>query len=286
MKTVKIFCLLSLLIIITATLGCQIFATPDPSVTSPSTVQVTFLDVGQADAILIRSDNSIMLIDAGSNSSAQNLVNTLKDMGISKIDVLVGTHPHEDHIGGMDMVIDEFDIGQIYMPDVTANTRTFEDVLEAIENKGLNITIPVPGSSFPLGSAEWTILAPNSERYSDTNDYSIVIRLVHGDNSFLFTGDAHARSEEEMLNSSLTLQSDVLKVGHHGSRSSTSEEFLNAVSPEYAVILLGADNSYGHPHEETMEILNAGGIQIYRTDMNGDITFTSDASALTVETER
>lgn len=288
MKLFKYLVIVSILLAILTFSACDLLGLTEPAASSPpsSDLKVTFIDVGQADATLIQSDSSTMLIDAGSNSAANGLVSTLENLGVDRIDVLVGTHPHEDHIGGMDVVIDEFEIGQIFMPDITADTRTFEDVLESIENKGLSITLPVAGSSFTLGSAEWTILAPQSERYSDTNNYSIVIRMVHGENSFIFMGDAHRESEEEILNSGLTLQSDVIKIGHHGSRSSTSVEFLDAVSPEYAVISVGENNTYNHPHEETLETLSQANIQVYRTDLSGDITFISDGVNLTVETER
>jgi competence protein ComEC len=290
MKTIKLLLALTLIILLIFSAGCEIlteFEQETPS--SPSFLsglQVTFLDVGQADAILVQESDYTMLIDAGTNSGSDELVSQLENMNISKIDVLVGTHPHEDHIGGMDAVIQNFEIGDIYMPEVTADTRTFEDVITAIEEKGLEITAPEPGSSFSLGSATCKILAPNSEKYSETNSYSIVIRLFYGETAFLFTGDAETDSEEEILEKMFTLKSNVLKVGHHGSTSSTSEEFLNRVNPEYAVIMVGEGNTYGHPHEETLEALNSAGIKIYRTDLNGTITFVSDGLNLTVNTER
>jgi competence protein ComEC len=281
MKIVKYFMGLAFAVILIVILGCQ-FIPFQPTLTPPA-FQVTFLDVGQADSIAIQCNNSNMLIDAGTNSTSDSLVNILKRMGINRFDVLVGTHPHEDHIGGMDAVIDKFDIGTIYMPDVSATTRTFEDVLQAIENKGLTVTSPVPGSSFNLGSATCTILAPNSQTYEEVNNYSIVIRLVYGNTSFLFTGDAQADSEKEILAKGYTLNSDILKVGHHGSTTSTSSDFLNAVSPRYAIISVGEDNDYGHPHRETLDQLNAAGIAVYRTDLNGTITINSDGSSLTVK---
>jgi competence protein ComEC len=288
MKTIKVLLSLTLVIILALLPGCEFLPVEETSPTpvAPlSSLEVTFLDLGQADAILIRTGNSTMLIDAATNSNADKLVGLLQERGIDRIDVLVGTHPHEDHIGGMDNVIKNFDIGDIYMPEISATTKTFEDVINAIQEKGLEITVPEPGSNFSLGSATCTILAPNSENYSDTNSYSIVIRLVYGNNSFLFTGDAETDSEEEMLAEGYTLRSDVLKVGHHGSTTSTSDEFLQAVSPEYAVIMVEDGNSYGHPHDEILDALNSAGIKIYRTDLNGTITFTSDGSNLAVSTE-
>ncbi len=278
-----IFVLLIILSLVLA--GCQSQPAQNSSV-APASFQVTYLDVGQADSILVQAGNSSLLIDAGTNSTANNLVKNLKNRGLSRLDMVVGTHPHEDHIGGLDAVINQFDIGKLYMPKVSATTKTFEDVLQAIKNKGLSVTTPVPGTSFSLGSATGTILAPNGQSYADLNNYSIVIRMFYGSTSFLFTGDAQAESEKEMLTKGYTLKSDVLKVGHHGSESSTTSEFLKAVSPKYAVISVGQGNDYGHPHQVTLDKLNAAGVKIYRTDLNGNITITSDGLNLAVKTEK
>jgi competence protein ComEC len=273
-----------LLVMMLAAAGCGIISSKQPSPTPVSGLQVTFLDVGQADSILVQAGGANMLVDAGTNSTANSLVSTLKDKGISKFDVLVGTHPHEDHIGGMDAVINQFGIGKVYMPQVSENTKTFADVLQAIKNKGLTITTPVPGTSFNLGTVVCSILAPNSPIYTDMNDYSIVMRLFYGNTSLILTGDAGADSEKEMLAKGFTLKSDVLKVGHHGSTSATTPGFLKAVSPKYAVIEVGQGNDYGHPHKETLDKLNAAGIKIYRTDLNGSISFVSDGSKFTIKT--
>jgi competence protein ComEC len=211
-----------------------------------------------------------MIIDAGGNSGATSLVTELKNMDINKFDIVIGTHPHEDHIGGLDAVINNFNIGTIYMPKVSHNTKTFEDVLLAIKNNGLTVTTPVPGTSFTLGGdVQCMILAPNSQSYSELNSYSIVLKVTFNGQSFIFTGDAESDSEREMLAKGYDLSAEVLKVGHHGSTSSTSTEFLKAVSPEYAVIFVGIDNTYGHPHQETLDRLNAAGVKIYRTDLSG-----------------
>jgi len=258
--------------------------TPAPSpISSDVPLKVSFVDVGQADCIIFQYGESAMIIDAGGNSGASSLVSTIKNMGISKFDVAVGTHPHEDHIGGLDAVIDSFEISKVYMPKISHTTKTFEDVLIAIQNKGLTVTTPVPGSAFTLGEdVQCTILAPNSASYDNLNNYSIVIKVVYGNTSFLITGDAEAESEEEMLAKGYDLDADVLKVGHHGSTSSTSPAFLSAVSPEYAVICVGEGNTYGHPHQETIDKLNAAGVQIYRTDLNGTIVLTSDGSSFDI----
>jgi competence protein ComEC len=259
---------------------------PSPTISPASKLEVYYLDVGQGDSEILRVGNNTMLIDAGTNASTNTLISDIKKLGINKFDVVVGTHPHEDHIGGMDAVVNQFGIGKIYMPRVSANTKTFEDVLKAIQSKGLSITTPAPGDTFTMGSDTCTILAPNSLSYTDLNNYSIVIRVANGNNSFLFTGDAQAESEKEMLNKGYTLKSEVLKIGHHGSSSSTSPDFLKAVSPKYAVIEVGKDNDYGHPHQVTLDKLNSAGIKIYRTDLNGTVTISSDGSNITVSTEK
>lgn len=244
------------------------------------TLKISYIDVGQADSILIQNGSSSMLIDAGNNGDADTVVGYIKQQGISKLDYIVGTHPHEDHIGGMDAVINTFDIGKILMPQTTTTTKTFEDAITAIKNKSMKITTPVPGSTFDLGSAKCTIFAPNSSKYENLNDYSIVIKLTFGKTSFLFTGDAESVSEQEMMSKDFDLRADVLKIGHHGSDSSTTKEFLKAVSPKYAVISAGRDNSYGHPTQTTLERLSNSEIQVFRTDESGTIIVTSDGETI------
>lgn len=259
-----------------------------PKITEPTenpsknaVIEVHFLDVGQADSILIKTpDGKSMLIDAGNNADGQAVVSYIKSQDISKIDILVGSHPHEDHIGGMDNVINSFDIGQIYMPRISHTTQTYEDVLTAIKNKGLKVTAPTAGTSFNIGEAKCTILAPTSEKYDDLNNYSIVIRLQYGNTSFLFAGDAEEISEREMINKGFDLSADVLKIGHHGSSSSTSPDFLKKVSPKYAVISVGPENDYSHPSAEVMNRLKNANIPVYRTDESGTVICTSDGESI------
>lgn len=247
---------------------------------------VHFIDVGQADSILITLKDAAMLIDAGNNEDNQLVVDYIKEKGISTLDYVIATHSHEDHIGGMDAVIKTFDVKSVIMPRVESTTKTFEDVVEAILNKGLKVTPPVPGTKYLLGEAEFTIFAPNSEAYEDTNDYSVVVKLRYGSTSFLFTGDAGFESEEEMLEMGYDLRADVLKVGHHGSKYSTSMKFLQAVKPQIAVISVGKDNQYGHPATETLQRLRQAGVKIYRTDESGTIIATSDGNKIEILTDQ
>lgn len=247
-------------------------------------LKVHFINVGQADSILIQQGNNAMLIDAGNNLDSEIAKNYISNQGIKKLDYVIGTHPHEDHIGGLDYVINSFEIGNIYMPKATSNTKTFKDVVSALQNKGLQVTTPVTGNSFKLGEAECKILAPNSASYEDMNNFSIVIKVTFGNNTFMFDGDAEEISEKEMLSKGFDVKADVLKVGHHGSNSSTSAEFLKKVSPKYAVISVGKDNDYGHPHKQTMDRLKDSGITVYRTDESGTIICTSDGNNISFNT--
>lgn len=269
--------LASIIIMLGILIGCE--PPSDISVSkTPVTLKIHFIDVGQADSILIQDGDTSMLIDAGNNADAKTIINYLKKQGVKKLSYVVGTHPHEDHIGALDTVIKTFDVEKILMPNVTSNTNTYRDVLYAIKNKNLKITVPNPGNTFTLGRSEFTVLAPNSAEYEDVNDYSIVMKLNHGSRSFLFTGDAEKVSESEILKKKYNLQADVLKIAHHGSKSSTSDKFLKAVDPKYAVISVGRDNNYGHPTQKTLNRLKVRKVPIYRTDENGTIVITSDGN--------
>lgn len=241
-------------------------------------LSVHYIDVGQGDSELIQLPNGQnMLIDSGTNESGDDLLSYLDAQNVKKIDYLIATHPHADHIGSMDDVVDKYEIGEIYMPRATTNSKTYERLLTAIDKKGLKIhTAKAKDVLFDKDNISAVILAPNSASYEDLNNYSVVIKLVYGDNSFLFTGDAEDISENEMLNAKANIRANVLKVGHHGSHSSTTPKFLDAVNPDIAVISCGVDNSYGHPHKETLSALNARHITVYRTDEDGSIILTSD----------
>lgn len=246
-------------------------------------LRVSFIDVGQGDSEFIELPNGeTMLIDAGTNETGKNVVDYIKSLGYTSIDYVVGTHPHEDHIGGLDDVIKTFDIGSIYMPKVTADTKTFEDVLDAAESKNLMINTAKSGVSI-MNTEDLSVkfLAPTLDSYENTNDYSAVVKVVYGETSYLFTGDAEEFSENLITDD---VNADVLKVGHHGSSTSTSTEFLKKVSPASAVISCGKDNSYGHPHSETLQKLADMGTAVYRTDELGTIVSVSDGKTITFDT--
>ena len=245
-----------------------------------SLLTIHYLNVGQADSILINNNDDTMLIDAGNNSDGKNIVDYIKKLNIKDIDVLVGTHPHEDHIGGMDDIINNFDIGNIYMPDATTNTKTFDSVLNAIEAKEYNITIPEIDEEFNLGKMKFKVIYTGTDE-SDLNNTSIILKMTYGTNSYLFTGDATEVTEEKIVNKNI--KSDVLKVGHHGSSYSTTDDFLNSVKPKYAIISVGADNKYNHPSDKTIKKLNKNNIETYRTDLDGTIKLTSDGENINIE---
>jgi len=228
--------------------------------------RIYYFDVGQADSILIVNNGKTMLIDAGNNEDGDMLVNYIKTLGISKIDVLVGTHPHEDHIGGLDNIIKAFDIGTIYMPKVQTNTKTFEEVIDAISEKDLKVTTPKIGDKFTVGNANCEVMSIGDDK-SNLNTTSIVIRMVYKDVSYLFTGDMETSNESTRQ----WPQTDILKVAHHGSKSSSSEKFLKQVMPKIAVIQVEKGNSYGHPHDVIIKRLEKMGIEIYRNDLKQTI---------------
>jgi len=252
-----------------------------PYINETGTLTVHFIDVGQADSTFIElPTGETMLIDAGNNDDGTLVCNYIKDMGYSRIDYLIGTHPHEDHIGGLDDVIRAYDIGTIYMPKKEHTTKTFEDVLQAVKDKNLKINTAKAGVViFADDNLTSEIVAPVNQNYDDLNNYSAVILLRYKDISFLFAGDAEKAAESAIT---ADINADVLKVGHHGSSTSTSPAFLKKVSPDYAVISVGADNNYGHPDSTVLNRLKTYGAEIYRTDELGTIVFSTDGREINI----
>ena len=250
---------------------------------SEGKLQVHFIDVGQgASQLIIGPTGKTILIDAGNNNMEKTVVGYLKEQGITKVDILIGTHPDADHIGGLDKVIDNFDIGKIYLPKVQSNTKTFESVLLSVQNKGLKITTAKAGLTLDWEQGiDVKMIAPVNT-YNDTNEMSAVVHLTYDQTAFLFTGDAEAKSETDMLSSGANLKADVLLVGHHGSDSSTSMAFLDEVNPTYGMIQSGKDNSYGHPTADVLKRLHDQGIKIYRNDKHGNIVFFSNGKNISV----
>ncbi len=254
---------------------------------SDGELSVHYIDVGQGDAELIIAPNGeTMLIDTGTSESKEFLVQYLKNYGVSSIEYLVLTHPHADHIGGASLVLDEFVIKKVIMPYAVTTTATYEKTLEKIDEEGCEVIFTKPKNRYELGLAKFTILGPTKDYSNDLNNQSAVIRLDYGKTSFLFTGDAEAKSEADMLNlfNKSEFKANVLKLGHHGSSTSTSKDWLLAVSPEYAVISCGKDNDYLHPHKEILSLLEKQGIIKLRTDELGSIVFTSSGEKAVLKT--
>lgn len=250
-------------------------------------VSVHFIDVGQGDSTLIQVEDKNILIDAGENDKGSLVVDYLHNQGVTEIDLLIATHPHSDHIGGLDVVVENFDIGEIIMPELNGDniptTKTYLDLLAAIDNKGYSITAATSGQVYGINQAHLSILGPIDE-YSNLNNDSVVSKFQYGDISFLFCGDVEKEAENDLLELNTDLSATVLHVNHHGSSTSNTEKFLESVNAQCYVISVGSGNSYGHPHAEIIERL--GDKYIYRTDEQGSIVFTTDGKELSVKTER
>lgn len=249
-------------------------------------LSVHYIDVGQGDSeLIIAPDGEAMLIDAGTSESKTYLTEYLRRCKITEIKYFVLTHPHSDHIGGASAILDAFEVKNVIMPDAISTTSTYKKVLEKIDAEGCGfITAEPNGEKYSLGTAEFKILGPVKDYTDNLNNQSAVIRLDYGQTSFLFTGDAESQSEADMLNRfpASYFKADVLKLGHHGSSTSTSGDWLSAVSPAYAIISCGKDNDYGHPHSEILNLLKKNNIAFFRTDRSGSIVIVSDGEAVSV----
>lgn len=251
-------------------------------------MEVHTIDVGQGDSILVIQKDKVMLVDCGTRAKGATVAEYLKKLGITKIDILVGTHSHDDHMGGIAEIIRNFEIGTLYAPDNSKDNITtfwYMDFIDAVAEKNVKWVYPEVGHTLEIGEATAQIVAPNSKQYNDMNNYSIVLRVTYGETDILLTGDAEKLSEEEIINNGLYIDVDILKLGHHGSNSSTSEEFLKATTPQYAIISAGRGNTYNHPIKSVMERLEKMGITVYRTDESGNIIMSTDGKNITFNVE-
>ena len=253
-----------------------------------SEFSVYYLDVGQGDCTIVKSNNSVMMIDTSTKARTDAINEAMMSLNIKTIDYLVITHQHDDHMGSATNILNHYEVKNIIMPKLSSvnmvTTKSYEDLLQTIANKQINAIPATVGSTFALGDANVTIFSP-SQQDEDLNNMSIVLKVVYGETSFLFQGDAEKKIENQLLSSDFDLSADVLKVGHHGSNTSSSDKYLKAVNPEYAIISCASDNSYGHPHSEVINRLKKYGISFYITALTGDITITSDGKNLSVATQ-
>ena len=247
---------------------------------------IHFIDVGQADAAVIICDGEVLMIDGGNTGDSSLIYSYLtRTLGLEHIDYMIGTHAHEDHIGGLAGALNACTVGKVYAPVTEYDSEAFGDFKKYVQKQGLEITVPTVGDTFYVGSATVQFLSP-AHSYDDENANSIVVRIDYGRTSFLFTGDAEWVAEHDMVDSGYNLSATLLKVGHHGSDSSSAYVFLREVMPQYAVISVGAENGYGHPTDDVLSRLRDVGATVYRTDLHGDIVCYSDGRSLTFSTEK
>jgi len=260
--------------------GCEQTSQPVATSVASSEMKITYIYIGQGDATLIQTDEAAMLIDTGEYGQKETLLAELSAAGVEELDYLILTHPDADHIGAGDVVIENYEVKNVIMPDLERDTKVYQYVTEGIGESDINVINPEVGEEYELGDARFIILSPYEIYENDSNNSSVSIKLVHGDNTFLFTGDAEEPEEKEMVEGSIDFECDVLKCGHHGSRTATSDHFLEAADPTWAVISCGVDNQYGFPHADVIAKLEDDDIQIYRTDTMGTVTAVSDGTTI------
>ena len=246
--------------------------------------QMHFIDVGQALSVLVECDGQFMLYDGGNVDDGSLVVSYLQNQGVEELQYVFCSHAHEDHVGGLAAALAYFPANHVYSPVTEASTKCFQNFIKYTQQQGLQVEVPAVGTVWQLGSATVQLLGP-IKQYNDTNDTSLVLRIDYSSTSFLLTGDMESDAERDLVESGANLKADVLQVGHHGSSTSSSYIFMNAVLPEMGIISCGANNKYGHPHEETLSILRDAGVDTYRTDLLGTITIGSDGSNYTVSSE-
>ena len=277
-----------LVIMFTLSLAYVLFSRQERSVQpveEGGSFQIHFIDVGQADAALVICDGHYMLIDGGNAEDSDLVYAYLERHGAKRLDYMVASHAHEDHIGGLSGALNYAAVDTAFCPVTEYSSKVFQNMVKYLGEQGKSLTVPAPGDKFSLGSAQVEILGPVKE-YDDTNDTSIVLRIDYGETSFLFTGDMETGAERDLLESGADVRATVLKAGHHGSDTSTSYQFLRAVMPQYTVISVGEGNSYGHPSDEVLSRFRDAGTEVYRTDMQGHIIAKSDGKTVTFTTEK
>ncbi len=250
-------------------------------------LDIAFFDVGQGDSSIIGCNGKYVLIDAGENDKGYQILRYLDKLKVKKIDIMILTHPHSDHIGGADVIVERMKIGSIYMPDAAIATLSFESVLDAIKENDIEVYVPEVGDKLDLNGMLITFLHPAAEKeFENMNDVSIMIKAENSYGSALFTGDGEAEAERNVMETGLDIAANVLKVGHHGSSTSTSEEFLRAIDPDYAVISCGEYNEFGHPHDEVTDMLESFGINIYITYEEGNVYFSFSQEGVRILPDR
>ena len=276
--------------------GCEVVVNSNPTLPTPGldtdltggeTLTVHYIDVGQADCALLECGGKYMLIDGGNKEDGQLVISYLQQQGVEELEAVVCTHAHEDHVGGLPSVLAVFPTDAVYSPTKTYSSKVYDDFMYYVDQQGLEVTIPQPSDAFDLGTARITVLGPTKD-YAETNDTSIILMVQFGETKFLFTGDMEVAAENDMLeywDGMLDWNVDVLKVGHHGSNTSSGYRFVYETDPEYAIISVGEGNSYGHPHESVTSRYTDAGIPMFRTDELGHIWVTSDGETISVTWE-
>lgn len=276
--------IIGIILIVAEKLEKSKVSTLPPEGNTQDMCHVHFLDVGQGDCTLIEThDEKYALIDTSTQSAAEKIVSYLYDEGVEELEFVLFTHPHEDHIGCGDEVLSYFDVNTVYMNDKTENTSAFKKLIEAIQNSkeqnGTLVIKPEEGDTFKLSDIEFTVLSDGDE-FDDLNNSSICLKMELGKSTFIFTGDAEKKVERYILEGGESIEAEVLKCGHHGSSTSNSSSFLDAVDPDIAIISCGKDNDYGHPHDEVMKELSERNIYYKRTDLDGDIILAFDEDSI------
>ena len=275
----------SIIIIIILSVFSGLFINENNSIDINDDLEIHFIDVGQGDSTLLVSKGEAILIDGGERFASSKVVSYIENLGITKIKYIIATHPHSDHISGLIGVMNKFKVNNIIKNEENISTGIYDSFLKKSNEKNIKVIIPKLGDEFIFGEAQFKIIGPTAYNF-DTNNNSLAIRVTHGENSVLFTGDGEKLEESTLMYTGMNIQSNILHVGHHGSRNASSTEFLNEVNPDYVIISVGKDNIYGHPHREALDRFKKQNIKILRTDILGDILMISDGKDVIFSSEK